>query len=128
MLQVLATLQKALAPAPVKVSVNIGEALVKARIADLDPCAWPTSRFVDDLRDEVLSWFWNRVPLHFFPSFKVESLKKVGVSNPFVYVDLSKKAMPAWALAQQPAGADGVFPFPRFLQVLLGICYFICCR
>ena len=66
---------------PPKPSVNIGDKLKGISLEKLDPSAWPSSKFTDDLRDSV------------------ESLRKKGVAKPFVYVDLTKKPLAAWALA-----------------------------
>ena len=75
----LASLQKAFAPKVPKVSVNLGDFLKKASIADLDHGAWPTSAFTDYVRDEA------------------ESLRQKGIKMPFIYADLQEKGHLQWA-------------------------------
>ena len=89
-------LAAAVAPLPAKPSVNIQKALDAASLAKLDPSAWPASSNVDQLRDEI------------------DTLKKRGVTSPFIYVDLGafsflalvlcfydslqgKRSLPQWA-------------------------------
>ena len=90
-----------------KESVNIGDALAKITMGNLDAAAWPASASVDALRDEV------------------EALKKKGVKDPFVYVELGlwlyvvfsallllcfhlgKRMTPQWALPLHAASRDG---------------------
>ena len=80
---VLASLQLALvgaAPPPVKPCVKIGEAQKNVSLEKLEPATWPTSKLTDDLRDAV------------------DALKKKGVLRPFIFIEITKKALPAWAM------------------------------
>ena len=94
----LASLQKAFAPKAQKVSVNLGDFLKKASIADLDHGAWPTSAFTDYVRDET------------------EILRQKGIKMPFIYVDLQKKGHPQWALKlNEPVDKDDALTRVRAL-------------
>ena len=86
--------------------MNIGEKLAAASIADLDPAAWPASAFVDHLRDEVTRLSLTVVLAHLVAEFsQVDNLKKKGIAKPFVYIELHKKCLPAWALVRE----EGLF-------------------